>query len=426
MADFYPVLSRAIAGLSENTPEARRAVYDRAMTVLVAQLRGMNPPVSETEIARQRLALQEAITRIEREQALPPFDDAGLGPEAQPREGLREPSPQRETPPEATRLQRDALHEPAGEDSPGSDAELAGGAMANAPAAAGRPRLDIARAQPRRALPWRGAVVVGGVGLVIGAIAFTAYTVNQAQPPDTPPPVQTTQPVQPTPGGKISERAGESGATPQSPAPAAPAQQMPAPPQSTQPGPVPSAPGGVSVAQRAVIYIEPADASQQPRAIQGRATWRVETGGATQGRRIETVLRADVDFAEIGLALTFTIRRNEDAAFPASHIVGMRFTRSSDDGNGAVREAGVPQFKTEETERGAPLAGITSALGENLFVTALSRVDVELNRNLDVMRTRNWIDIPVRFASGRRAIIAFEKGVSGEQRLAEAMRAWQQ
>ena len=35
MADYYPLLSRAIAGLPENTPETRRAIYDRARVVLL-------------------------------------------------------------------------------------------------------------------------------------------------------------------------------------------------------------------------------------------------------------------------------------------------------------------------------------------------------------------------------------------------------
>ena len=43
---------------------------------------------------------------------------------------------------------------------------------------------------------------------------------------------------------------------------------------------------------------------------------------------------------------------------------------------------------------------------------------------LELIRTRNWIDIPVRFASGRRGIIAFEKGPSGDLRIAEGFDSW--
>ena len=41
MADYYPLIARAVAGLEKNTGENRRALYERARTALVAQLRGV-------------------------------------------------------------------------------------------------------------------------------------------------------------------------------------------------------------------------------------------------------------------------------------------------------------------------------------------------------------------------------------------------
>ncbi len=69
MADYYPLIARAVAGLEKNTGEARRALYERARTALVAQLRGINPPLQEAEITRERLALEEAIRKVEAEAA---------------------------------------------------------------------------------------------------------------------------------------------------------------------------------------------------------------------------------------------------------------------------------------------------------------------------------------------------------------------
>src|SRR5687768_4280662 len=69
MADYYPLIARAVAGLDKNTGEQRRALYERARTALVAQLRGVQPPLEESEITRERLALEEAIRRIEAESA---------------------------------------------------------------------------------------------------------------------------------------------------------------------------------------------------------------------------------------------------------------------------------------------------------------------------------------------------------------------
>ncbi len=70
MADYYPLIARAVAGLDASaTGEQRRALYERARTALIAQLRGVTPPLSESEITRERLTLEEAIRKVEQEAA---------------------------------------------------------------------------------------------------------------------------------------------------------------------------------------------------------------------------------------------------------------------------------------------------------------------------------------------------------------------
>jgi hypothetical protein len=63
MADYYPLIAKAVSGLEKSTGEARRALYDRARTALLAQLRGVEPALSEPDITRERLALEEAIRK---------------------------------------------------------------------------------------------------------------------------------------------------------------------------------------------------------------------------------------------------------------------------------------------------------------------------------------------------------------------------
>jgi hypothetical protein len=70
MADYYPLIARAIAGLDPNAPgESRRALYERARAALIQQLRSVQPPLSESEITRERLALEEAVRKVESEAA---------------------------------------------------------------------------------------------------------------------------------------------------------------------------------------------------------------------------------------------------------------------------------------------------------------------------------------------------------------------
>jgi hypothetical protein len=70
MADYYPLIARAIAGLDPSAPgESRRALYERARAALIAQLRSVDPPLSESEITRERLSLEEAVRKVESEAA---------------------------------------------------------------------------------------------------------------------------------------------------------------------------------------------------------------------------------------------------------------------------------------------------------------------------------------------------------------------
>src|SRR6516225_7486302 len=69
MTDYHPLIARAVEGLDRSTGEARRALYERARTALVTQLRAVDPPLSESEITKERLALEDAIRKVEAEAA---------------------------------------------------------------------------------------------------------------------------------------------------------------------------------------------------------------------------------------------------------------------------------------------------------------------------------------------------------------------
>jgi hypothetical protein len=97
MTDYYPLIAKAVAGLEKNTGEGRRVLYERARTALVGQLRNMNPPLTESEITRERLGLEEAIRKVEAEAA---------------RRLRMEPPPRSEPPPAPKPVERAPSEEP--------------------------------------------------------------------------------------------------------------------------------------------------------------------------------------------------------------------------------------------------------------------------------------------------------------------------
>lgn len=394
MADFYPLLRRAIEGLPDNTPEARRTIYERARSVLLTQLRSLDPPMSEGDIARERLALEDVIRRIEGE----------LAEEHHP------PSPADD---DIAELEAAS----AGRPLRGSADRGGPSGEAPSPPASRRPRLDAgsrtAGASRRRRL------VVGVVlAVVIAGIAGLAYWANVVNRSETPPPAVTADQTGESQRGKINERLGGEPAPVPAPAPVAPA---PAPAQPTQ-----SAQPAIPVSQRAILYEEVPGSPQAPTAHKGRAVWRIDGVNPGQGLPLETVVKADVEIPEAGLTLAMVIRRNTDSTLPASHTIELNFGKTQGGEGRSIRDVGVPQLKAEEGTRGTPLAGLPVPVTENLFLIGLSNTPADVERNLDFLRNRQWIDVPIRYTNGRRAVLAFEKGVSGDRAITEALKAWQQ
>ena len=177
--------------------------------------------------------------------------------------------------------------------------------------------------------------------------------------------------------------------------------------------------------QRAVFYEEDPANPQTPKAQVGRVTWRLEDVNPGQGQPLERAVTATIEIPDAGLNMRMVLRRNLDTTLPASHTVELTFTTREGDLTRVIRDVGLLQFKDEEAARGTPVAGLPVPVRENLFLIGLSNLQVDVARNTQLFVRRNWIDLPVRMASGQRAILSFEKGASGNQILNDAFSQWQ-
>ena len=62
---YYSVLVSAVCRLPSQTDEARNAIYERARAALREALLNNDPPLSETELANEQAALDQAIRKLE-------------------------------------------------------------------------------------------------------------------------------------------------------------------------------------------------------------------------------------------------------------------------------------------------------------------------------------------------------------------------
>ena len=482
MADYYPLIARAVAGLDKNTGENRRALYERARTALVNQLRGVDPPLDESDITRERLALEEAIRKLEveaakrarpdpvepddkghslRDQGLRDFRDTvaeaqGLGEasaeasrsarvayedmqrEAAPAEEHIEPAEGRghaddhahdHSPEPAHEAGGDHYFEPPEGDEPGVAPDLADTGGADATPHHDHDHDDVAEAGARSG--WRGQtaprdddeytrplrsygriIKIAILLLLIGGVAAGGYwqrhaimktvtsTMTALRGSPAAPVTKPAASTEPAGRTKFTDRIGADD-TPSS--------------SATAPA--------AAVAQKVVLYDEDPNDPKGKRYV-GSAVWRTETVSPGPGLAPELAIRADVDIPERRMRMTWSLRRNTDKALPASHTIEILFTLAADFTEGGIGNVPGVLMKQNEQARGVPLAGLAVKVTNGYFLIGLSAVEIDRQRNVSLLKERDWFDIPLVYTNGKRAILAVEKGTPGGRAFEEAFRAW--
>jgi hypothetical protein len=200
-------------------------------------------------------------------------------------------------------------------------------------------------------------------------------------------------------------------------------------PPAAQPQPQPqSAPPAqaLQVAQRAILYEEDPAAGQQGQVLIGTVAWRTETVMPGNGLPPDLAVRAEVQVPDRRMSTTLTLRRNVDAALPASHTIELMFSTPADFPFGGVAKVPGILAKRGEGQRGAPLAGLAVDVTAGFFIVGLSAIEADVQRNLQLLKERAWLDIPLVYKNGRRAILSIEKGIPGDRVFNEAFAAWGQ
>jgi hypothetical protein len=177
--------------------------------------------------------------------------------------------------------------------------------------------------------------------------------------------------------------------------------------------------------QRALLYEEePTDPNG--RRFVGSAAWHTEIAAPGPGDPLELALRADVEVPERNLAMTLSLRRNTEKALPASHAFAMKFKLPAEYPEGGIFNVPGILMKAGEQNRGVSLTGSAKKVSDGFFLFVLSTTQADKDRNQSMLRECGWIDIPIVYNTKRRAILALEKGTSGDRIFAEAFKTWDQ
>jgi hypothetical protein len=449
MAEYYPLLAKAVASLPNSTLETRHAIYERARKALLGQLRAVQPPVPEADIERENQALDLAIAKLEREFAVPASPDvdrkmqapaavppqpAGapprspsaatrppIAPAARPRVASTNPKPEGPVPasagPEPIPAREKALEAKAETVVP--DSKLAAPGLASPPPASMKMRPEQQRpvapqVKGTQQNPKGLWIVLAVIGFIVAGVGFAAWKLRD-HPEDLTKLKSAQTQQQPDNSGKIVERVGDS--TKAKTADAAgtnTAAATPVEPSTTN----------VPVTYRAALLVQAPEEQNKVKTYYGTVIWRLDNVSNGPGEPLGTAIHANIDIPEDKFQASMTVQKNVDASLSASHTMTIVFTIQPSTPTGAIKQIGVPQMRKEDSATGESLIGLPVPIMENSFLIGLAKGNAEAT-NLDLLKSRQWIDVPMLLADGRIAKLTFEKGVAGLRATEDAITSWQ-
>lgn len=132
---------------------------------------------------------------------------------------------------------------------------------------------------------------------------------------------------------------------------------------------------------------------------------------------------AEVAIPERRQIIHFTIHRNIDDQFPATHIIEVISEPARFPGRTI---AAVPAVfvKAAPDKAGNRLIGTAVTVASDRFWFALSAERFDAMANLRALRDDKVFELVLIYGTGRQASLLFEKGASGEQAFEQAMPLW--
>ena len=179
----------------------------------------------------------------------------------------------------------------------------------------------------------------------------------------------------------------------------------------------------IGVGQKMFLYEERLGQTG-PTAIEGTVAWSNAEESPGGDAKPEPVVRAQINVPTKGLTALVTFRRNADRSLPASHIIELVFSLPENFEGGGIESVQRVAMKRTEQDRGDALIAVPAKITDDFHMIALNDFPEAIAKNTELLRTRSWIDIPITYRNGRRALLTLDKGTAGAEAFEKAMKAW--
>lgn len=175
---------------------------------------------------------------------------------------------------------------------------------------------------------------------------------------------------------------------------------------------------------RALFIEEQAGGIGDAKKTEGRVSWKLDTLTSSTTGAADLGVRATIDLADAGLNASLLFRKNRDLTSANAYLIEVNFQSVGEAPNGKIRDISLPELRPDEKTRGVTLAGIPVPVSDNVFLIGLNALPADIKRNIELIQKQNWFFIQVRFATGKRALLLFEKGKTGDRVFEDAIQAW--
>ena len=172
------------------------------------------------------------------------------------------------------------------------------------------------------------------------------------------------------------------------------------------------------------MLVEAPDQPTKVKTYVGTVIWQLENVSTDASQPPGTAVRADIDIPEDQLKASLEIQKNTDPSLSASHTITIVFTIGPGSATGSIKQISIPQLRGEDSPNGEALKGSLVPIMDNSFLVGLDRGGAEA-ANMDLIKGRQWFDIPILLANGRVAKLTFEKNNSGDRAIDDALASWQ-
>lgn len=175
------------------------------------------------------------------------------------------------------------------------------------------------------------------------------------------------------------------------------------------------------VAQEAMLFEQPATDGAQPIVTAGTVNWSYSDDGPDGAAVV-----ASVSFPSKAIGFQVLIRRNQDPAIPASHLFDVVPEGTANLPGGRLDTVLPPVMKDAPQAVGTQLRGASIRVTDSLYWIALSNDAADQTSNLELLGGQQWMDVPLVYGDGKRAIMTLELGPAGEGLFDRAILAWAQ